>query len=399
MSVARTSFYFQPPVGNLSYAALTAGRGRRDPEIASRTGRELEFFSSGTMALAAAVQIAVERRPTDSPRVVVPAYSCPDLVAAVRFAGAEPEFADMRADSTNMLAAAVDEAFERAGEEAVAVIGVDLFGLPEDWPALAEIAKRRNALLIQDCAQSVQAPEAYPGELAGDAVIFSFGRGKPVCCLTGGALLTRPGIGRESDGYPQGGGSTLPLRLKNTAYNVLVRPRPYALLAMLMGDRLGATRYVPLERIEAPDAGVAALLEHAVADYWAQHRDTTIAVFEALDKLVSGADKLRWPAPLNAAACVRRLSRLPLLVDSAEGRDRLQAALVAAGISATTMYGRSLPTIVAEYDGVANTLYTPNAARFAAHLLTVPVHDRLRPTDIERMRVAIADWAGSGGAP
>lgn len=386
-------FYFQPPVGNRSYATLKTGRqSRADGGIAALTDRNVHFYSSGTMALAAAVKLAIKRRSVQQPRVIVPGYSCPDLVAAVRFAGAEPEYVDMVPHSTNMEKHLVAAAFDRVGENAVALIGVDLFGLPEEWLELLEIAGHHNALAIQDCAQSVQASHAYPDELTGDVVIFSFGRGKPVCCMSGGAMLIRPGVGNAGPEGRSGPRSALSLRVRSTMYNLLLHPRLYALLALLMGDRLGATRYVPLERIESSAPSVARVFDSAVMNYWAAHRDSVRAVFDSLDGIVlENSSALRWPVNLNAAMCSRRLSRLPLLVKRADLRDRLQSELVANGISATTMYSRSLPEIVANYDGQKPDHKIPNANELAAQLLTLPVHERMRQTDIELMQKVIGN--------
>ena len=385
------ALYFQPPVGNRSYATPAIGYSSRGRDrLAFRTNRDVHFYSTGTMALAAAVKLAIELRPVRRPRVIVPGYRCPDVVAAVRFAGAEPEYVDMAPHSTNMDKFLLAKAFDRAGDDAVALIGVDLFGLPEEWPELTTIARRYNALAIQDCAQSVQAPDAYPEELSGDVATFSFGRGKPVCCMSGGAMLTRPDVGSAvPEGMP-GGPSALSVRVRSTLYNLLLHPRPYALLAAVMGNRLGATRYIPLERIESSTAPVAQVLDSAVMNYWRAHRDCVKVVFESLDKIVRGSESVpRWPVNLNTAMCQRRLSRLPLLVKRSELRDRLQSELIANGISATTMYKRSLPEIVADYDGNRTEQKVPSADEFAAQLLTLPVHERIRQTDIEVMQQVI----------
>lgn len=392
-------FYFQSPVGNRSHAALGSASHRGNgASLASATDRRVSWYDSGTMALAAAVSEALARKPALEPKVVVPAYGCPDLVAALRYAGAEPLYVDLAPDSTVMDIAQLAAVVDRAAEEIVAIIGVDLFGLAEQWSDLARIAGECDAFLIQDSAQSVMALEAYPAELHGDAVVFSFGRGKPVCCLTGGALLTG-GPPRDGDGAQATvrDRSVAWLRFRNTLYNALIRPQVYSLLARVMGERLGATRYVPLTGITTPDEALASVLEAALARYWAAHADSVSSV-DAVVRAVTVAEstaRVRNPGNLTAASGRRRLSRWPLLARSAAARSDLLQRLTAAGISATTMYSRTLPEIVAEHDGATSYERFPNAERFASRLLTLPVHARLMERDFAAMRIVLDPAPGS----
>lgn len=391
-------FYFQSPVGNRSHAALGTALPRGNgASLATATGRGVCWYDSGTMALAAAVSEACARKRVLAPRVVVPAYGCPDLVAALRYAGAEPLYVDIEADSTVMDLAELAAVVDRAAADIVAIVGVDLFGLAERWTDLARIARECDAFLIQDCAQSVMALEAYPGELHGDAVIFSFGRGKPVCCLTGGALLMdASATDRDRATTAVRDRSVAWLKFRNTLYNALIQPHVYSLLARVMGQRLGATRYVPLDGITTPGRALTSLLEHAVARYWTSHADSVAGV----DTVVRAATEaepvagVRNPRNLTADSGRRRLSRWPLLARSAAIRSDLLKRLAAAGISATTMYSRTLPEIVAEFDGESSYERFPNAESFASRLLTLPVHARLTARDLAAMRVALDSVPG-----
>ncbi len=73
-----------------------------------------------------------------------------------------------------------------------ALIGVDLFGQPADWPALAAIAHREGLFTLDDLAQSFGCTlHGRPLGSAADATATSFFPSKPLGAYgDGGALLT-----------------------------------------------------------------------------------------------------------------------------------------------------------------------------------------------------------------
>jgi len=73
-----------------------------------------------------------------------------------------------------------------------AVIFPYIFGLPSDITSVAELCRKRNLILIEDCAQSFGA--SFQGKILGtlgDFSVFSFGLSKPIGGIGGGALYCR----------------------------------------------------------------------------------------------------------------------------------------------------------------------------------------------------------------
>ena len=353
------------------------------------------------MALAAALRAACAAAKTREPLVALAAYGCPDLVAAIHYVGARPLYVDTAPDSLGMDLHGLRDALRT--RSVAAIIGTDLFGLPERWSELEPIARQRGTPLIQDCAQSLQRRAGFAADLHGDAVVFSFGRGKPVCLLGGGAVLTRQSATEASlDGFGNiaadaAAGGARWLAPKALLYNFLLQPNAYAVLAHIMGSRLGRTRYEPLEAIRTLPPRVTSAIDAAVEAHWKDHVDRAAEVLDAIRPLVQ-----EFPGELalpfdDGALRGRTLLRLPLLVRREAVRSRWLAALRKQGIGATTMYGRTLVEIVDDTSAAEAAQRFPASARLAAQLVTLPVHARLRTRDIEAIRATLrATFARSG---
>lgn len=146
-------------------------------------------FGSGTMALAAALFFAADRhQPGKS--VILPAYSCPDIVAAALCAGLEPAFADLAKEQTGMNLAALHSS--RTPGSSVAVL-VELFGTRHEIPAHGETAAASRMTLVHDRAQSLAGP-GVEVDSAADLVVVSRGRGNRQHCW----VAVPPGQGRPT---------------------------------------------------------------------------------------------------------------------------------------------------------------------------------------------------------
>lgn len=110
--------------------------------------------------------------------------------------GATPIYVDVDERAYNIDPVKLEEAIRRVIAEgkykAKAVVAVDLFGLPADYPAIKEICKKYNLLLLEDGAQGFGG--SINGKLAcsfGDISTTSFFPAKPLGCYgDGGAIFT-----------------------------------------------------------------------------------------------------------------------------------------------------------------------------------------------------------------
>lgn len=383
--------YLQSPVGNRLWSRYLSG----DSEalgLDTKIGWRSFWYSSGTSALAAAISAACTYKSKKRPLVAVTAYGCPDLVSAIHFAGAEPLFVDVDENGLGYDIAQLTVALSST-DSVVAIIGVDLFGLADQWTDLRRLAISSESLLIQDCAQSVQRKGDWADGIHGDFVVYSFGRGKPVYLQGGGALLSIDSLPSKalqqlSDQYSTYGEANRWYSETSTLlYNVALEPHLYALLAMIMGDRLGETSYKPLLAIECAPQSFVRRANMSIDLFWRIHRDQTCAVAEVISELaLTYSDQLGTPVNVTSdGRSMPNLSRFPVFVNAPILRDRCVKRLLDEGIGATIMYGRTLPDILpAEMQ--RDWPEYPNAKRLAQRILTLPVHNRLNQNDVRMIQ-------------
>ena len=188
----------RPSVGREEIAAVTAvlesgmlAAGNRVVEF------EREFsgycgaahavaVNNGTAALHAAL-MAAGIGPGDE--VIVPDFTFYATASSVLMCGATPVFADVDEKTFNI---SPQEIEKRVTPKTKAVIAVHLFGLPFDVPAVQEICRRHNLILIEDAAQAHGA--LLGGKMAGsfgDLACFSFYATKNMITGEGGMVTTK----------------------------------------------------------------------------------------------------------------------------------------------------------------------------------------------------------------
>ncbi len=147
--------------------------------------------SSGTDALLLALMV-INTQVGDA--VFVPAFTFVATAEAPAFLGATVFFVDVCPAtynfSTQDFARAINEA-KQQGLTPKAVIPVDLFGLPADYPAIHEIAQQHDIFVLSDCAQSFGSQKDGKNAGAwGHAAATSFFPAKPLGCYgDGGAVF------------------------------------------------------------------------------------------------------------------------------------------------------------------------------------------------------------------
>lgn len=313
--------------------------------------------SSGTDALQIAM-MAEDIGHGDA--VFLPAFTYTATAEVPLLLGATPVFVDVDPRTFQIDPAHLEQRIadvRSAGKlKPRAIIGVDLFGQPADWPALVDIARRNHLFLLDDLAQSFGA--SLNGKMIGsqaDATATSFFPSKPLGAYgDGGALFTeseeRADLYRSLRTHGEG----------KTRYEVL---------------RTGMNG-----RLDSMQAAVL-LAKLAVFPEELQARERIARVYDQrLGNVVT--------TPKRVANSTSAWAIYAILLPDEAARDRTQAALRADGVPTAIYYPRPLhrqPAYSAQHDGVA----LPVSDDLAGRILALPIHPDLTDADVERICAAV----------
>ncbi len=339
---------------------------------------EIQFFASGRAALRAYLVGLADR--TGRHEVVIPAYCCFSVPAAVVSAGLRVRLVDVdvhgRIDRQALAGLPLGDT--------AAVVVANLFGIPETITPLRELAARAGAEIVDDAAQALGG-EATDGRAGGrgDVGLLSFGRGKPLSGLGGGALvLSRRGTTSAAPALPAPARGSAQLRA--LAYDAALHPSVFRWLAALPGLRIGETLFDP--GFARGGIGGASLL--LAAARLAQFETLAAARAERAETLAAALRSRTRFAPLTAAPGIRAVyPRLAVLAPDGASRDVALARLARAGLGASRFYPSALGAIPALKSHLCGPARQPGAEAFAARILTLPTHAGAS----EAVREAIAE--------
>ena len=335
------------------------------PEVAELEGALAAFcgasqcvgLSSGTDALQIAMMAEGIGR---GDAVFLPAFTYTATAEVPLVLGASPVFVDVDPRTFQIDPASLESriaSVRRSGHlRPRAIIGVDLFGQPADWPSLREIATREGLFLIDDCAQSFGA--SLGGRRLGreaDVTAISFFPSKPLGAYgDGGGLLTESA-------------------------------ERAALYRSLRTHGEGTTRYEVLRtgmngRLDTLQAAVL-LAKLTVFEDELRARAAVAAAYDArLGNAVT--------VPARVAHSESAWAIYAILLRDEAGRDRMQAGLRAAGVPSAIYYPKPLhhqPAYRDTHDGAA----LPISEDIATRILALPIHADMSEADVGRVCDAV----------
>lgn len=348
--------------------------------------RKITLYASGTAALAQVMANCASRKSTKNPEVIIPAYGCPDLVAACLHAAVYPRLADV---SVSRWSYDLGSLKSSLSPNTTAIVAVNLLGLGDDSAELTRLCKDSQIPLIQDSAQYLPRERIdWPGEY----VVLSFGRGKPLNLLHGGAMISPLGEKDSPAVEPMDnttGARLLSSRAAAVAFNVLTRPSIYRIFSALPGTGLGEVFYKPLTkptRLPEPAwerVGTNFELYRQKASY---RRDIWTSAVEEWSGL--GIEALDSPGtPLPAEPL-----RLALLAPDRVARDQLVSEFNRAGLGASRFYGSDLTGVAGIPEMVKRQGPFPNARALADRLFTLPTHDLVTAATVRRAHELVLSW-------
>jgi len=170
--------------GRVNYWTGDQGREFEREFAAFAECRHAVAVANGTVALELALRAFGIGQGDDvitSSRTFVASASCISMV------GARPVFADVDSDSGNITASTIRDVLTPRTR---AVIAVHLAGWPCDMASIMDVARERNLIVIEDCAQAQGATlQGRSVGSFGDAAAFSFCQDKIMTTLGEGGML------------------------------------------------------------------------------------------------------------------------------------------------------------------------------------------------------------------
>ncbi|HEV2478860.1 MAG TPA: DegT/DnrJ/EryC1/StrS family aminotransferase [Puia sp.] len=271
--------------------------------------------------------------------VIVPAISWISTSEAVSSVGATPVFVDIEKDYVTINASLIEKAVTRRTR---AIIPVHLYGQPADMPAIMEIARKHNLVVIEDCAQAhgARIGGRTTGTI-GHASSYSFYPGKNLGAYgDAGCMATNdPAIAEKARMIAQHG--------QKGKHNHIIEGRNSRL------DGLQA-------------AILLAKLPHL--EKWTEARIANAARYTSLLK-DAGVDT---PAVRKDARHV-----FHLYVIRTEGRDKLKKSLESAGVETAIHYPSPLPFMPCYKDRDFRREDFPVAAGYQTRILSIPLFPEL----------------------
>ena len=166
------------------------------------------LYGTGRSALAAALKVVLAQGTAGgkaaaagsaSSEVVITALTCYAVVEAVRAAGATPVFADVDPVTLHFGAKEL-EAVLKTHKHVKAVVVQNNLGVPADIVGIEKCCKKHNIPIIEDLAHcaGVRYPDGREAGTVGVAAALSFGKGKSIDTISGGALVLSKSLGVEA---------------------------------------------------------------------------------------------------------------------------------------------------------------------------------------------------------
>lgn len=293
--------------------------------------------------------------------VFVPSFTFASTAEVVVLAGASPVYVDIDSETFNMspasLAAAI-EAVKAKGELTPrAVIAVDLFGQPADYPALSEIVRGHGLKFIADGAQGFGCTLHGHSSLHwADVLTVSFYPAKPLGCYgDGGAILCKD----------------------DELYDLMKSIRVH-------GEGKERYEYARIGLNSRLDTIQAAVLLEKLRVF----REEIAMRQRVADRYAAGfGNQVKWPRMIDGA----QSSWAQYTIEVAD-RDGFRAHLAAKGVPSAIYYPipLHLHEPYASYPLAPNGLPVTEAA--AGRVISLPMHPDMPDADIDQVIEAVLSY-------
>ena len=350
-------------------------------ELSRFLGVQHVFLSSSGKAALVQILLAMARLRPGKSEVLLPAYTSFSVPSAVLKSGLKVSLYDLDPETLSPNLASLEAALS---DSTLCVVVCHLYGYPADVGAVRTVLGDAAIYLIDDAAQALGA--RFQGRLvgtSGDAGIFSLGRGKPVCAVEGGVVVTNSaelaGAITATPLAPLAWHQPWLLALKACALYLLQRPRLYWIPRCLPFLKLGEsvlTPEFPVQAFSSLQAVIGRRMLLRVADINQKRR----AIARQWTERLAPAWSAQMIRPLGGAEPI--FLRFPLLAGQLAPVPPLGIVLsYPLALDALSPLQPKLSAPRQEY---------PGATRLAAAIRTLPTHDFVTAEDVKEIVATLA---------
>ncbi|MBQ8984685.1 DegT/DnrJ/EryC1/StrS family aminotransferase [Candidatus Saccharibacteria bacterium] len=146
----------------------------------------VHLMNNGRSALAAGLKLTIP----EGSEVIINAFTCYAVVQAVEYAGMKPVYADIDEKTLSFTAETLEDAL-KDHKNVKAIILQNTLGIPMDIKAIEKVAEENKLVMIEDLAHCTGMKYVDGREIGsvGAVAALSFGKGKSLDSITGGALV------------------------------------------------------------------------------------------------------------------------------------------------------------------------------------------------------------------
>lgn len=335
------------------------------------------FVSSGRTALYLLLECLHELKgDPNKNQVIIPSYTCFSVPGSVEKAKLQVRVCDI---DPATLSYDLDQLSNFDYSKVLAIVTGNLYGIPNQLPAIEKIAREHNVYLIDDAAQSMGAKigDQYSGTF-GDVGIYSLDKGKNITSIQGGIVVT------DSDQIANAMQKIILSLPKQTAQHVmadcmklliyagLLPPNRYWIVTKLPFLGLGLTPYTtdyPVHQYSRVLGAIANLLFDDLRTI-TEARCANAKLLQQMLADLPGLATIEFDTDTKPVYL-----RFPLRIFNNQLRDKLTTELNMAGIGATQSYPSSILGIEPLQPKLIDIEGNAKGGKLVAdQILTLPTH-------------------------
>lgn len=322
-----------------------------------------------------------------SDEVIMPSYMCETVSKLLLDMGFKINFVDIDPSTYNM---DINDLNEKITKSTKVVLAVHMFGIPCDIHAIMDMAQDNNSIVIEDAAQAIGAEykNTKVGTI-GDSGFYSFGRGKPITAMGGGAIATDDDSiarkCREINSIFEQKSSDLLILIQLLGYSSLRNRTIYEILSKIVrSDEFRTNMNLDDFRHRFTDLqAIVGSIQLQMLDNFNSKRISNA------EFMIRKFKKIAVKLPEISQYCKPIFLRLPIQINESIHRDRLIYLLKKVGIETSIVYPIPLPNIYnvdkVGYHGTEEVI---------KRVIALPTHPFINNYDIIKITNVIEKYCG-----